>query len=85
MDGRGARYVTDVHEHHVNLSVSNASATAIVKDADWKTVLTLHQRKQQALERKCANAAAQEVSKTSSLSIPKKKTSRKLQPLPKDD
>ncbi|KAL1470178.1 hypothetical protein MTO96_040604 [Rhipicephalus appendiculatus] len=83
LSGPGAS--TNAHNQHVKVSVSNTPSTVIDKDADWKTVLTLRQRKQQAFERKRANAAVQDASKTNVHSQPKKKKTYKLPPLPKDD
>ncbi|KAH7935314.1 hypothetical protein HPB52_005739 [Rhipicephalus sanguineus] len=85
MDLSGPGASTDAHDQHVEVRASDTPSTAIDKDADWTTALTLRQGKQQALERKRANAAVQDASKTNSHSVPKKKKSYKLPPLPKDD
>ncbi|KAL1477926.1 hypothetical protein MTO96_035355 [Rhipicephalus appendiculatus] len=83
LSGPGAS--TDAHDKHGKASFSNTPSTDSDKDADRKTVLTLRQRKQQALEPKRANAAVQDASKTNAYSQPKKKKTYKLPPLPKDD
>ncbi|KAH7956898.1 hypothetical protein HPB52_013498 [Rhipicephalus sanguineus] len=85
MDLSGPGASTDAHDQHVEVRASDTPSSAIDKDADWTTALTLRQRKQQALERKRANAAVQDASKTNSHSVPKKKKLYKLPPLPKDD
>ncbi|KAH7944246.1 hypothetical protein HPB52_017611 [Rhipicephalus sanguineus] len=69
--------------------VSGHALPSIDTDADWKTALTLRQRKKQASERRRGNAPAKHDAETNTdiknpASLKRRKTP-KLPPLPKDD